>query len=170
MATAQEVIETSLRYVGQSTNFKTSSKDNFIFGLRKLNELLAIYRKQGLFINSDAGDIPSLITVLNLPSWSIPAIEDNLGVMIWGRFNIGEPLPSWLKVQASESESDLFTLGGVGISSVFPSTLPTGSGNWWSDSGSYGGDFYPDCDPPIYTCNEDELLNASGAPLLVKGD
>lgn len=166
MTTAKQIIEISLRYVGQITNFKNANQNDFNIGLQKLNQVLDLFRKQGVLVDSTPVKIQSLAEVVNYPDWAVPALEDATAMKCWGVFKRGKPVPQWLKDQTSKNLSDLFSLGGVEISSVYPSTMPQGLGNWHV----YNRLFFPDCDPSIYRgAGHSALTNDSGAPLTVPG-
>lgn len=163
MATAQEVISISLRYLGKETPNKQASDADYTLMLRKLNNLLDRWFKLGLRASVNTTPIPSLASVVPFPDVGLDALEKNLAVDGWRLFNLSAPISIDLANEAKDAKTELWNMARPIPKTVFPSTLATGSGN---DNGTgWDRTFYPDCDELIYPCDDSQLLSQSGVPL-----
>jgi len=168
MATARDLLKIVLRYVGEETNFSIAPDESYGIALNKLNEYIESLRANGLRLNASQTELTNLNSIVNFPAWARPAIEYNVAVMSWMAFNPGVPIDPILLKQAQDKESEMFNLHGAKVKSVFPSTLPQGTGNRDGFWGRYDK-FYPPCDDNIYACDPDQLETETGIPLKSEG-
>lgn len=164
MATAREVIQFSLRYIGKETSLKKATTADYSVMLNVLNQLLDRWFKLGLRAATNTTTIPGPESAVPYPDYALPAIQYNLAVDGWPLFNLGSPVASNVQVMADSTKNELWTIAAQNPHSVFPGSLPVGSGNEWD--GVWSERFYPNCDPQIYgCCDDDQLLSQSGIPL-----
>jgi len=165
MATAREVIQVALRYIGKDTDFKQATDSDYNLMLPVLNRMLSTWFRLGLRLAVSKENIPSLDSPVPYPDFAIEGIQWNLAEKGWNLFKLKEPLNFNVKMMAEETKSELWSIGRPVPESVFPGVLPIGSGNEWDTNSTWQDPFYPDCDDNIYTCNKDELTAPSGVPL-----
>ena len=167
MATAREVIQFSLRYIGKETPVKVASDADYTLMLTALNQLLSRWFKLGLRAAVSTETIPSLESVVPYPDFALEAIQYNLAVDGWPLFDLGKSASLNVKDLAASTKNELWTISAIKPHSVFPGVLPIGSGNEWDRNGGTLNDpFYPDLDEPIYGCGDkDQLLTQSHVPL-----
>lgn len=162
MATVKEIIDKSLRYVGQSTQFLTPNDNDYNVALDELNSMLKIWYKLGLRATFDTSTL-KLQNVFPYPEDTHNGIAYNLAVEMYPNFDAAGSPSALVYERAKETKNQIWTIYAPEPKSVFPGTLPIGSGN---EERNYGwfDPFYPDCDEPIYGCNKN-LVETNGVPL-----
>jgi hypothetical protein len=166
MAIVKDIIRTALRYCGQETNYDSADDDTYEDGISKLNQLWQMWYQLNLDISAGQIELDSLSGSLNVPEWAVPAFEYNLAKMLWPLYNFGVSFPMALEYEAKNWENKLFTIAGTIPKSVYPGTLPVGTGqNWSADSWNY----YPDCDPVIYPNGRHDMLTEGDVNIITEG-
>jgi len=168
MATARDLLNISLRYVGQKTDYSEAADEDYSVAITKLNQYIELLRQQGLQLNSSQVEITNLSQPVNYPTWAHNAIELNVGLMLWTVFNIDKPVPQLLYANAKKAEDEMFVIAGREINPIFPSTLPKGMGNRDGFFGYYDR-FYPDCDDNIYPCDTGNLQTETSVNIKTEG-
>lgn len=111
--------------------------------IRALNDMMYMWELQGIDIGyTQVSDMADPITV---PMGAIMGIKANLALNLAPKYNV-DPPPILLK-NASDGFQAIVKLSTQIAPMEYPSTLPTGSGNY--DNGA--GDFYPDMEGTILT-------------------
>ena len=164
MATARQVIKKALRYIGKETSLKNATDADYSIMLDELNQLLKRWFSLGLRLAVNTNTIESLDGEVPYPDVALTAIEYNLAVQGWPLFNLTQPVSLTVMSNAADYENEIWAIGRPVPKTVFPGVLPTGSGN----TGNRGWDrtFYPDCDEPIYGCDDNQLQTGTGIPLI----
>ena len=162
MATTKDIIDKSLRYIGQSTQFLTPNDNDYNVALDELNSMLKMWYKQGLRATFDISTL-KLQNTFPYPEDTFNGIAFNLAVAMYPLFDSAGSPSAVIYERAKETKNEIWTIYGERAASVFPSTLPIGSGN---EERNYGwfNPFYPDCDEPIYGCRKD-TVETNGTPL-----
>lgn len=167
MATARETIQKAFRYMGKETPNKQATAADYNFMLDELNKLLDIWFKLGLRLAVNTTTIPALDSEVPYPDFALSAIESNLAKEAWPFFNLSEPVSQSVREVAKDSKNEIWSIGRPIPKTVFPGVLPIGSGNESDRGNIFNEPFYPDCDEPIYQCDNDKLKTPSGIPLKV---
>ncbi|MEE9459610.1 MAG: hypothetical protein V3V84_07605 [Candidatus Bathyarchaeia archaeon] len=158
MATAREVIQFSLRYIGKDTPSIVASDATYNLMLTVLNQLLDRWFKLGLRAAVSTETIPSLDSVVPYPDFALQAIQYNLAIDGWPLFDLGKSVSLNVRELATSTKNELWTISAPNPHSVFPGVLPIGSGNEWHGGGVLNDRFYPDLDEPIYGCCDSNTL------------
>jgi len=164
MSTAREVIGVSLRDVGIATKYKEASDEDYNDCLRFLNGMLAMWYKLGLRQAINTNTIDNLSDLVPYPEYAMRAIEKNLTINIWSHFKLDSMINPFLANEAAVLKNELWSVGAPNPSSIFPGTLPIGSGNEHYNTG-YTTPFYPAFDDNIYAGVDNALTNSANVIL-----
>ncbi len=157
MATAREVIRVSLRYIGLETRNRQASPQDYNDSLRQLNQMLQRWYKLGLRAAYNTNPLTNLEDQMPYPDDAFTAIEYSLARQLWKFFSLKNPMPADFALQEEEERNDLWVLYAPNPKTVYPGTLPIGSGNY-----DCYDPFYPDCGDSIYSnCDKNELTTQS---------
>lgn len=148
--------------MGKETPLKAATDADYELMLDQLNMLLDKWYKLGLRISVTTTAIPSLSAVIPVSDYALEAIQYNLAKDNWGLFNLSEPVSQSVKEMAKSSKGEVWAIAGPKPHTVFPGTLPMGSGN---EGYRNNRKFYPDCDQNLYACDTDGITTESGIPL-----
>lgn len=144
---AQETIKDALYMLQEESDIVVADDSAYDRGLRFLNSFLKIWYGQGLKIFTGNG-VQTLQSELPVIDDAYMAVVSNFAIYVapfWGATPSNEAV-----MTAATTEAEMRALYGADVNSVFPSTLPIGSGNEWPEWGSWSDKFYPSCDPDIY--------------------
>lgn len=114
-----------------------------------LNRMMATKSFLGLGYTTISG----LGDVITVPDGAILGIIKNLALILQPQFGVpGKPINSALIAQAKEGRADILalTINRIGPT-LFPDTLPIGSGNEDTSSAGLNDPFYGQPDEPILT-------------------
>lgn len=164
MATVKDIINLSLRYMGVSTKFKTPSASDYELMLVELNSMLDMWYKLGLRARYNNNEL-KLQNVFPYPNDTHTGIAYNLAVDGYPLFDsAGMPSPK-VEMLAAEKKNEIWTEYAADPSTVFPGTLPIGTGNTDHTYDNWTA-FYPDCDENLYSdCTSNQLESESGVIL-----
>ena len=158
--TAHDVIRIALRFVGLETRLRKASPQDYNDMLGVLNRMLLTWYKLGLRAAYNT-DTLTLTTPMPYPDDAITAITYSLAKEGHDWIAIETPLGVNIYDQEKTHKNSLWILYGETPKSVYPGTLPIGSGNEYDNFG-YNSSFYPDCDEPIYgNCVDNQLATDS---------
>lgn len=143
MATAGEVIKTTLRKITLLGANADVEADDGETGIEYLNDLMAELDVQEIDLGYTV--VGSLGDEVTIPDGAIGPVKSILALKLWDEYAEGENPQSTLVAQANAGMKILQLLGVTLAASEYPDTLPTGSGNDYVHSNR----FYPDLQDTI---------------------
>jgi len=161
--TAKDAISGAFRQMGQQTQFKSANDLDYDVALPSLNSMLSTWFLQGLRLAYNTNSL-GLNDPVPMADFTRDAVEYNLALLIFPKFAYNQSPSAQLVTLASDKLNEIWSIGGSVPHSVFPSTLPIGSGNEFYQYGNQNP-FYPDCDDKMYGCNDNQLSSQSGVIL-----
>jgi hypothetical protein len=143
MATAQQVIDLSLKAImvqGADAELQADEYNDAIFSL---NTMMLAYDAQGIALGYT--EVSSLSDEITVPAGALRGIIYNLAIDIAPQYG-GEISPGVTNA-ASAGEDAMLNIAVEAGTSAMPSTLPRGTGNYYQSGYDYR--FYPDLEAEI---------------------